>query len=220
MRSLSHTPASPPDRSALVRILTLALILLLHLALLQGLLHPAAPEPAPQAPVSWLKLQLLSASGVAATSRDAAPPAPVRRKPSPKPAPIPQSPETDTPHTAVQSAALAPPSTAPRDAPAEASPPLEYLIRIARLVSRSQRYPWSARQYGQQGDVLVRVHLYRDGRVLAVQLLQSSGVAALDDEACAVMWRIVRFPPFPADYLPSIAEFDLDQPVNFRHYQN
>ncbi|SEQ07558.1 protein TonB [Solimonas aquatica] len=229
MRAAATTPIFRPATGLPGRAALLAASLLLHLLLLALLLderrtperHLAAPAP--------LSVRLLGASAPpgapAATAR--APAAP------PKPRPKPSPPRSSTPAaaSAAPAAALPAPATAAAggatalaastpDALPDTPPPLEYLIRIARLVSRSQRYPWSARQYGQQGDVLVRVHLHRDGRVLSVRLLQSSGVAALDAEACAVMQRIARFPPFPADYLPQIAEFDLDQPVNFRHYQD
>lgn len=216
-----------PGRAAL-----LAVSLLLHLLLLALLLGERSAPERHLAPPALLSVRLLGASAppgapAAASPAPSAPPKP-RSHPTPPRASAPADAATASaalagalpaPANAAASGATAPTASTP-DALPDTPPPLEYLIRIARLVSRSQRYPWSARQYGQQGDVLVRVHLHRDGRVLSVRLLQSSGVAALDAEACAVMQRIARFPPFPADYLPQIAEFDLDQPVNFRHYQD
>ncbi|MGH8446280.1 MAG: energy transducer TonB, partial [Solimonas sp.] len=115
--------------------------------------------------------------------------------------------------------AAQPAAAPPRDAVPDVPPPLEYLRRISRLIGAGQRYPWSARQYGHEGDALVRMHLARDGTVLSAQLLRGTGHASLDEEARGVVLRIARFPPFPADYLPQIAEFDIDQPISFRHYQ-
>lgn len=116
---------------------------------------------------------------------------------------------------AAAQAAAAPPPDAETDVP----PPLDYLRRIARLIDLSQRYPWSARQYGYEGDAIVRMHLARDGRVLSATLLRSSGHAVLDAEALDVVRRIGRFPPFPGHYRPAIGEFDIDQPIGFRHYR-
>jgi protein TonB len=122
--------------------------------------------------------------------------------------------------SAASAAVLASTASAPRDAELSTPPPTEYLRRISRIISMSQKYPWSARQDGQQGDVIVRMHLARTGHVLAATLLRSSGVMALDMEARDVVLRIAQFPPFPNDYIPWIAEFDIDQPVSFRHYLN
>lgn len=88
------------------------------------------------------------------------------------------------------------------------------------MISLTQRYPWRARQYGQQGDVVVRMHLLRNGTVRSVTLIRSSGHAALDAEAQDVIWRIGRFPAFPQDYRPRVDEFDIDQPISFRTYRN
>lgn len=185
-----------------------------------------APSPAPQA---------------AAPAPAPRPSTPAAERARPKPKPVPQtavSPSAVQPATPAVAAAAAVPTSSPATAGADPAtlstaaasvpdavepdvpPPLEYLRKLAWIISRSQKYPWSARQYGHQGDVIVRMHLRRDGRVLSASLLRSSGHAALDAEAQDVVLRIGYFPPFPADYIPQQREFDIDQPVTFRTYLN
>lgn len=223
MTAAMWTPVGKPT----ARSVALVCSLLLHLLALALLLWRAGDPARHIAPAPQLvSVMLLGASAPPTVSSAPSPaekPHPTKARTQPKPVVSPLGRAAATPvsePSTTSSAASAPatPAAATPDYTLAAPPPLEYLRRIARIVSMSQKYPWSARESGQQGDVLVRIHLHRDGHVLDVTLIRSSGVASLDEEACNVMRRIARFPPFPADYLPSISEFDIDQPVNFLHY--
>jgi protein TonB len=55
-----------------------------------------------------------------------------------------------------------------------------------------------AERYGK-GNVVVSFTLNREGKVLASRVIASSGNAALDREALAVVSRANPFPPFPAE---------------------
>ncbi|WP_028009417.1 energy transducer TonB [Solimonas flava] len=230
--------ASKPERSS-----ALTLSVLLHVAVLLALLLPARQPPRPAAASPGLTLVQLPS----AVTQRASAPAPAAAHPTTarqpaarraaaasaatptaaaatvQPAPTPSRIEDSAAAAAAAGAmaeaaaqaAAAPPPEAETDVP----PPLDYLRRIARLIDLSQRYPWSARQYGYEGDAIVRMHLARDGRVLSATLLRSSGHAMLDAEALDVVRRIGRFPPFPGHYRPAIGEFDIDQPIGFRHYR-
>jgi len=59
-------------------------------------------------------------------------------------------------------------------------------------------YPQLAQQRGEQGTVLLRFTVTRDGRVLTVSLVQSSGSPVLDRAALRLL-RDARLPPFPPD---------------------
>lgn len=215
-----HTPPQTTAPSASISVLTLG-----------------APSPQQRAAAE-------SAASQASVATPAATPAPksrpVRRT---KPAPARAAPaapsgaatatlqasaQTTAPLSAT-SAAAAPDSSAaensvaaaaPDAPPPKVPPPIEYLRRVSRIISLSQKYPWNARQYGHQGDAVIRMHLTREGAVMAATLIQSSGHESLDAEARDVILRIRRFPPFPADYIPQQREFDIDQPVSFRTYLN
>lgn len=168
----------------------------------------ATPRPRKPKPV-----KPRAVSPPAPSTAAALPPALASADTSPGPAP-PAAPSV-SPASAPTVAAAAPQAEPPK-----VPPPIEYLRRVSRIISLSQKYPWTARQYGHQGDVIVRMHLRRDGAVMAATLIRSSGHESLDAEARDVILRIRRFPPFPADYIPQQGEFDIDQPVSFRTYLN
>lgn len=228
------------------RRLAIAGSLLLHAALL-GLLLFKLPVPSPATAASSPRLSVVTLGAPSPAPRRAAAPlshAQASRPPVHKARPGPATkaavrPELGPPAVNTSDAASAPASAttttemagggadastlaaaAPDAVEPEVPPPLEYLRRISKIISLSQKYPWHARQYGHQGDVIVRMHLARDGTVMTATLLSSSGHASLDAEARDVVLRIRRFPPFPADYIPQQHEFDIDQPVSFRTYLN
>jgi protein TonB len=73
-------------------------------------------------------------------------------------------------------------------------------------------YPEAARRMHQQGTVLLRLHIGTDGAVTRIELLQSSGCAALDDAARAALtrWRFL-----PAEMAGQPVASYRDQPVSF-----
>lgn len=214
------------------RIRAIGLTALLHLGVLGVLLshvhRASAPVIAtPRPPVVLIRLPsaIFQAEQPASPAKKSLAPRPVHeRKAPPPPSTLQVSPATPAPPAvaaaASSEAAPTPAAAPPSDAELSVPPPTAYLRHITRIINFEQKYPWSARQYDQQGDVIVRMHLMRDGRVVSVALIRSSGYAALDDEARNVILRIMKFPPFPSDYLPQVGEFDIDQPITFRHYLN
>lgn len=195
---------------------------------------PATSQPAGSASApAKATAQAVSRSSAAAPERLAtrkrreAPPPPQAASPPAALAPA-APPETTEAATAVPvaagSAGVEPLASAAVQAPApleaETPPPLAYLAQVSAIIGRARHYPWSALQYREQGDVIVRMHLLRDGTVISANVVQSSGHAALDAEARDVVLRIARFPPFPADYLPAQRSFDIDQPILFRLYRH
>jgi TonB family protein len=73
-------------------------------------------------------------------------------------------------------------------------------------------YPEESRRRGEQGAVLVRVTVARDGRVLAFALVHGSGYDELDD-AARTMFRGARLPAAPLDTDPP--EATLSKPVRY-----
>ena len=74
---------------------------------------------------------------------------------------------------------------------------LDYAARVQKAVDRARVYPRVARDRGLEGRVLFQVVLSPDGRLLASQLLQSSGAMTLDRAALETV-RKARFPAAPA----------------------
>jgi protein TonB len=70
-----------------------------------------------------------------------------------------------------------------------------YWNAVNLIVAQSVVFPSQASGSGCAGTAKVRVHIRADGAVLRVQLMQSSGVGILDQEALDVFRRIAKFPP-------------------------
>jgi len=90
---------------------------------------------------------------------------------------------------------------------AEPSPPIRAPepVTVAprldpRFAARFQpNYPAASRRLDEEGTVLVRVRVGTDGRVIAAELLRSSGYPRLDEAAVAHARRAWRFVPATRD---------------------
>jgi protein TonB len=85
--------------------------------------------------------------------------------------------------------------------------------QIVALLERNKRYPHEAHARGQHGIVQVLFTLDRAGLLRESRVVRSSGAAALDEEALALLRRAQPFPPPPAE-MPG-ATVDLTVPVRF-----
>ena len=72
----------------------------------------------------------------------------------------------------------------------------EWQSALGRWLASRKTYPEAARERDEEGRVVVRFTVIRDGTVLSVSVVRSSGIAALDDAAQAML-RGARLPPFP-----------------------
>lgn len=84
---------------------------------------------------------------------------------------------------------------------------------LVRRLQRAKRYPPEAVSHNEQGVVLLRFSLDRNGHVLAHRIAKSSGYAALDDEVMAMIMRADPLPAFPAS-MPQ-ERLDLTVPIRF-----
>jgi protein TonB len=98
--------------------------------------------------------------------------------------------------TSVPVAQAAPPvPTAPgpaRDAPVSISPPK---FDAAYLSNPAPPYPSLSKRMGEEGRVLLKVHVGADGRPLEVSIAQSSGFPRLDESARDTVLHNWRFVP-------------------------
>lgn len=60
-------------------------------------------------------------------------------------------------------------------------------------IEKRKDYPYMARRRGQEGTVTVTVRLNEVGELASVQVLRSSGVAALDEAALALVRKVCPF---------------------------
>lgn len=137
--------------------------------------------------------------------------------PAPRPAPAPQarpSPAVAAPAAAnaSTSTSAAPASAAADRAAAVAAPPAAWLRAIATWLAAHREYPARARRAGEQGTVLLRLVIARDGMVRQVSLLAGSGHADLDRASLDIL-RGARLPPSPSPDGP--AQLTLRVPIRY-----
>lgn len=133
-------------------------------------------------------------------------------KVEPKPEPKPKAPRTTAAprspiHTGTTAAAPAPGSTS-----ANAFPPSWINMLFSHLL-RYRQYPSSAQSARQEGVVTLSFTMDRNGRVLSRHIARSSGVAALDAEALAMVERAQPLPAFPPSMPESSRNFTA--PIRF-----
>ena len=85
-------------------------------------------------------------------------------------------------------------------------------MQLHAAIIRNKRYPTSARARGEHGVAQVFFSLDRHGRLIESRITRSSGVAALDEEALAVLRRAQPFSAPPAEFGDSVT---VDVPISF-----
>ena len=83
---------------------------------------------------------------------------------------------------------------------AQADPAASYLEKFRKKVEfyGNRDYPFEAQQLGLAGEVRLMVVLGRNGGIMALRLLESSGYAILDEAAKASVRQAAPFPRFDA----------------------
>ena len=73
-----------------------------------------------------------------------------------------------------------------------------YLEKVKENIVHAWQYPEQASEEGKEGKVDVEFTILKDGRLLDVRILQSSGFSALDGEAVRAVGAASPFTPIPA----------------------
>jgi protein TonB len=96
------------------------------------------------------------------------------------------------------------------EAPANASDS-DWNRKVAQLITAHYSYPRSAQLRGEQGKAKIKIAIGASGKVLSVDLVQSSGSAILDREAVRIPMKVGSFPAPPTHN-----NVDLIFPITFR----
>lgn len=164
------------------------------------------------------------------------PPPPPTAMDFPKPAPPPPPPKPQPPRQQAQPPQKSP--LTPRQAPqpadnqtaaAPAPSPLrnpadviigpsgpsqnDYFTQLARKLASFRYYPQSARDRHQEGRVVVRVVIARNGQLLDARVERSSGVPAIDEAELDTVRRAAPYPPLPFNMAGERVTFLI--PVNY-----
>jgi protein TonB len=83
--------------------------------------------------------------------------------------------------------------------------------RVAQLISANYSYPRSAQLRGEQGKAKIKIAIAASGKVLGVELVQSTGSAILDREAVRIPMKVGAFPAPPTGN-----PIDLTFPITWR----
>jgi len=84
---------------------------------------------------------------------------------------------------------------------------------LVKRLNQFKRYPSEAQARGDEGIALLSFSVDRSGRVLAHEIVHSSGHSELDAEATAMLERAQPLPAFPASMTE--AKLDLTVPIRF-----
>jgi protein TonB len=168
-----------------------------------------APEPEPPKPLPPKPMR----------KPEPAPPKPVVRErpaPAPAPTPAPAAPSERAP-TPQATAPAAPPPAAPsaaESAPAQPAPISAPRFDAAYLSNPLPPYPRTSKRLGEQGRVMLRVHVTPEGAPDEVRVQTSSGSSALDESARDTVRSKWKFVPAKQGGTPVAAWVNV--PIDFK----
>lgn len=96
----------------------------------------------------------------------------------------------------------------------EVSAQERYRLELQAMLEKKKQYPLLAKRLRQQGKVLVKFTLQRDGRVVAAELISTSEYETLNKAARELITQISGLKPFPDEVKKQQWVFVL--PVEYR----
>jgi protein TonB len=168
-----------------------ALVVALHLAAFWLLLQMQVIEM--PAPLSTLSVHLIQPAALRPQAPVTPPkPKPVERRPAPAPQPVPLAmpAAAAAPAATVATPSVPAPAAAPAPAPAAPSAPR---FDADYLDNPKPAYPSLSRRLGEEGKVVLRVHVLPEGRADEIHIHAASGSPRLDQAALDAVrrWRFV-----------------------------
>lgn len=189
-------PYSPHQASS-TRLVGLAFVVLLHIAVIYALVTGLAHRTVDvvRAPIETKIIDEVK------QEKPEPPPPPPPLAPPPPPFVPPPEIHIETPAPA-QSTAITAVTPVKPDAPPPMAEPVRVLPKIDAKRSQEPEYPSASRRQGEQGSVVLQVLVDVDGRVLDAKLMQSSGFDRLDQAALDGVKASYRFVPGTVDGKP------------------
>lgn len=88
-----------------------------------------------------------------------------------------------------------------------------YIAKLSRWTFPFVQYPKSARRKGQEGSLVLKVVIARNGKVTDISVVQKSGFLVLDNAAIAAVKKASPYPPIPEKI--SDDSFSFSVPIAF-----
>ena len=89
-----------------------------------------------------------------------------------------------------------------------------YFDLIAQLIFKNKRYPRLAYSLGQEGLVVIKLKLNKDGEILDLSLLEECRFKILNEASLDTISAIHRFPPIPNEI--GLSELTLRIPIEYK----
>ncbi len=89
-----------------------------------------------------------------------------------------------------------------------------YFALITQIIYRNKRYPRQAYSLQQEGLVVVKLKLNKDGEILDLRVLEESPYKSLNEASLDTISAIHRFPPIPNEL--GVNELTLRVPIEYK----
>lgn len=89
-----------------------------------------------------------------------------------------------------------------------------YFSLITQIIYRNKRYPRQAYSLQQEGLVVVKLKLNKDGEILDLSVLDESPYKSLNQASLDTISAIHRFPPIPSEL--GVSELTLRVPIEYK----
>jgi protein TonB len=172
---------------------------------------PPAPRPPTPAPPQQQAARPAPPPPAPPPVQRPPPPAPQHQQPRPSPL-VPQAPGGSNSRAAAQPA---PVFRNPADSYGQKRAQEQYLWQVMRRIAQFPYVPKNTSTIREEGTVLTRVTISRQGELLGVVMEKSSGLPSLDAGVLETIRRASPYPPLPADIPGDRHTFQL--PVSFRY---
>jgi TonB family protein len=90
----------------------------------------------------------------------------------------------------------------------------KYFSLVAQTVNKSKRYPRQAYSLNQEGTVVLRVKLDKQGKVLDVKVLEKAPYKSLTNASLDAINSIKKFPPIPDEL--GVEEVAFNIPIEYK----
>lgn len=90
----------------------------------------------------------------------------------------------------------------------------KYINKVARKIDRKKRYPRLAKENGEEGVVMIKMTLDRNGTLIAYRLSRKAPSERLNQATLSTVQSAAPFPPLPSSYPNS--KITIEVPLRFR----